>query len=156
MLSTYEQFSVSISSAFHDIQRIQRAVMARFGLKGSHARCIIALRNAGEGITAAQLSQVYEKDKAAISRTVADLESMGLVRRETVGGSHYRARIYLTDRGREVAAAVNQAAQAAVERAGEGLEEGQREIFYSVLGKICGNLRTICREGMAEWEESGL
>ncbi len=148
MLSTYEQFSVSVSCIYHDIQRIQRSVMSRYGLKGSHARCIVALSHNPKGVTAAQLSQTYEKDKAAISRTVAELETMGLAQRKAVGGSRYRALISLTEKGQAIAAEVNQAANLAVERAGEGLDERKIRVFYEVLEQISGNLHTICKEGL--------
>ncbi len=150
MLSTYELFTVSVSCIYHDIQKIQRAVMAEYGLKGPHARCLIALSHYPDGVTAAQLSQTYEKDKAAISRTVAELEQMGLVQRTMPGGSRYRARLSLTPQGRIIAETVNKAAELAVGRAGEGLNENDRQVFYSVLGRIAENLHTICKDGLTE------
>ncbi len=153
MLSTYELFTVSVSSIYHDIQKIQRSVMAGYGLKGPHARCLIALSHYPEGVTAAKLSLTYEKDKAAVSRTVAELERMGLVRRILPGGNRYRALLLLTEKGREIAQTVNSTAELAVERAGEGLCDEQRQVFYSVLGRISENLHGICNNGLKDREE---
>ena len=91
MVSRYELFSSAISSIYHDIQRIERTEMARFGLKGPHAQCLVALNRYPEGITAARLCEVCEKDKAAVSRIIAELEEEGMVTRDSQGGSRYRA-----------------------------------------------------------------
>lgn len=148
MLSTYEQFTVSLSCIYHDIQRIQRSVMAELGLKGPHARCLLALSHYPEGVTASQLCQIYEKDKAAISRTVGELEKMALVQRDLPGGSRYRAKLMLTEKGREYAATVSRAAELAVGRAGEGLDQEDCRIFCQVLNRVSENLHAICREGL--------
>lgn len=148
MLSKYELFSSSVSCMYHDIQKIERTEMAKFGLKGPHAQCLLAMSRYSEGITAARLCEVCEKDKAAISRAIAELEQMGLVCREIRNGSRYRAQLMLTETGRQAAESVNQKAQQAVEQAGEGLNDAQREVFYRVLALIAGNLHTICKDGL--------
>lgn len=150
MISKYEIFSQSVSSLYHDIQKIERVEMAKFGLKGPHAQCLLAMSRYPEGITAARLCEICEKDKAAVSRTVADLEEAGLVRRDDRGGVRYRVPLSLTEQGMAAARAVNERAQLAVEQAGAGLDDAQREVFYSVLGLIAGNLHTICRDGLKE------
>ena len=150
MLSIYESFSLSISSMYHDIQKIERTEMAKFGLKGPHAQCLLAMNRYPEGITAAQLCEACEKDKAAISRTVSELEQAGLVQRRERNGIRYRAPLTLTEQGREAARSVSIRAQQAVERAGEGLDDAQREVFYRVLALIAGNLHAICKDGLQE------
>ena len=150
MLSRYQLFSLSISSMYHDIQRIERTEMAKFGLKGPHAQCLLAMAGKPAGITAAQLCEICEKDKAAISRTVSELEQAGLVRRNERNGSRYRALLTLTDTGIQAAQTVSIRAQKAVERAGEGLDDTQREVFYRVLALIAGNLHAICKDGLSK------
>lgn len=148
MVSKYELFTSSVSCMYHDIQKIERTEMAKFGLKGPHAQCLLAMSRYPDGITAARLCEVCEKDKAAISRTVSELEQMELVRREDRNGSRYRAQLLLTETGLQAAQSVNQKAQQAVEQAGEGLNDAQREVFYQVLALIAGNLHTICKDGL--------
>lgn len=148
MLSKYEIISVSVSSMYHDIQRIERTEMAKFGLKGPHAQCLLVMSRHPDGITAARLCDACEKDKAAISRTVAELEEAGLVQRQQRNGNRYRATLMLTEKGMEAAASVNRKAQQAVELAGEGLDDAQREVFYHVLALIAGNLHSICKDGL--------
>ena len=152
MVSRYESFSTCISCMYHDIQRIERVEMARYGLKGPHAQCLLAMSRYPEGITAVRLCEVCEKDKAAISRIVAELEQIGMVRRTEHNGTRYRASLTLTEQGQTAAKAVEEKARLAVERAGAGLDDKSREVFYSVLALIAGNLHVICKNGLAEAE----
>ena len=148
MLTKYELFSSSVTSLSRDIQHIERMEMARFGLKGPHAQCLLALSRYPEGIPAARLCELCDKDKAAISRTVSELEDAGMVCRDLSGGSRYRANLLLTNAGKTAAQAVSERAQLAVEAAGAGLNDAQREVFYQVLGLIADNLHTICKNGL--------
>ena len=152
MENRYELISASISSMYHDIQKIERAEMARYGLKGPHAQCLLEIGDFPDGVTAARLCENCEKDKAAISRILAELEQAGMILREKRNGTVYRAKLYLTERGKAAAQAVAEKAQLAVELAGTGLKESDRETFYAVLGRIAGNLQGICKEGLGKRE----
>ena len=149
MRSRYEQFAGSVLCLYRYIQKIQRVEMAKYGLKGSHAQCLLVMNRYPEGITAAQLSQISDKDKAAISRTLSELAREGLVERKITTNS-YRAPLFLTEKGLEAAIRVDQIARRAVEQAGEGLNDTQREVFYKVLTLIADNLHAICKDGLKE------
>lgn len=148
MIRKYELFSSSVSCLYHDIQKIERVEMANFGLKGPHAQVLLVMNRYPDGITASRLCEICEKDKAAISRSVAELEQAGLLMRTDRNGIRYRALLVLTPKGVEAAHAVSDRARQAVEQAGEGLTDAQREVFYSVLALIAGNLHTICNDGL--------
>ena len=148
MENRYELLSGAISSMYHDIQKIERVEMANYGLKGPHAQCLLAMKKHPEGITAARLCEVCDKDKAAISRILAELEASGMVIRENRNGSKYRASLMLTPQGQVAAEAVVEKARLAVEKAGTGFGEEEREVFYRVLSIIAGNLHKLCREGL--------
>lgn len=150
MTSKYEIFSTFVAGMHRDIQKIQRQEMGKFGLKGPHAQCLLAMERNPQGITATRLSQICEKDKAAISRTVTELEERGMVERNPGGAGRYRAMLLLTEKGRAAAGSVKEKVRQAVEQAGSGLEDGQREVFYRVLALIAGNLHAICRDGLEE------
>lgn len=150
MIGRYELLSSSISSMYHDIQKIERVEMAKFGLKGPHAQCILALGRYSEGLTISQLCDICDKDKAAISRTISELEEAGMVLRRPRNGTRYRAPLTLTEQGIAAAQAVSDRAHLAVEQAGLGLEDSQRQIFYQVLTLIAGNLHTICKDGLSK------
>lgn len=152
MENRYELLSSSISCMYHDIQKIERMEMAKYDLKGPHAQCLLAMKKYAEGITAARLCEVCEKDKAAVSRILAELAEAGMVFRENRNGSRYRALIRLTEQGKAAANAVTEKARLAVELAGEGFGEEEREVFYKVLSIISGNLHRLCRDGLTKKE----
>ena len=150
MIGRYELLSSSISSMYHDIQKIERVEMAKFGLKGPHAQCILALNRYPDGLTVSQLCDICDKDKAAVSRTVSELEDAGMILRSPRNGTRYRAPLTLTEQGIAAAQAVSERAQLAVEHAGLGLDDSQRQIFYQVLTLIAGNLHAICKDGLSK------
>lgn len=148
MTSRFEQFSASVSCIYRCIQKIERVEMAKYGLKGPHAQCLLAMSRYPEGITSSQLCSICDKDKAAISRTVAELEREGMIRRDLPGGNRYRALLKLTPQGETAAARVDERARLAVEKAGGGMSDDQRAVFYQVLDLIAGHLQSICEEGL--------
>lgn len=150
MLDRFEQFSSAVSCIHRYIQKIERVEMEKFGLKGPHVQCLLALQRSGTGLTSSQLCALCDKDKAAVSRTVAELEQAGMVSRATHNGNRYRAVLKLTERGREAASQVNERVRIAVEKAGEGLSDEHRTVFYYVLSLIAGNLQGICQDGLEE------
>ena len=148
MLSRFEQFSSSIASIYQYIQKIERVEMSKYGLKGSHTQCLIAMQRFPQGITASQLCEACDKDKAAISRSVADLVQMGLVVRQTQNGNTYRANLVLTEKGADAAKKISQLASLAAEKACADLTEEQRDVFYNALHLIATNLNKIYRDGL--------
>lgn len=154
MENRYELLSSSISCMYHDIQKIERLEMAKYGLKGPHAQCLLAMKRYPKGITAARLCEVCEKDKAAISRILTEMETAGIIFRENQNGSRYRALLRLTEQGKVAANAVMEKARLAVELAGKGFGEEEREIFYRVLSIIAGNLNKLCREGLRKKKDN--
>jgi len=150
MVSKYELFAASVACMYHDIQKIQRLEMAKYGMKGPQAQCLLALARAPGGLTAAELCRICERDKAAVSRVLGELERSGMLTRRPQGGTRYRAKLSLTQQGQAAAAMVGHRARLAVEQAGEGLDDAEREVFYRVLARIAENLHTICHDGIRE------
>lgn len=148
MVRKYEHVSFSVARIYHDIQKLERIQMEQLGLKGPHAQILLVLHRYSEGVTAVQLCELCAKDKAAVSRIVAELEERGMVLRQQFHGSSYRALLKLTPKGHEAAQTVGAKAAMAVEQAGKGLDDGSREVFYQVLDRIADNLHTLCKNGM--------
>lgn len=146
MVTRFSQFTAYISELYWMIQKIEREEMESLGLKGPQAECLVAMSRRKDGVTAAELSTLCEKDKAAISRSIADLVSRGLVSRE---GSAYRALLHLTEEGRKVAEQVNRKVALAVHRAGKGLTEEARASLYESLEQISRNIKKISQEGLS-------
>lgn len=150
MISRFEQFTLAVSNIYRCIQKIERVEMAKYGLKGPHAQCLLAMQRHPEGVTSSELCTLCDKDKAAISRTIAELEREGMVVRQAKNGSMYRAALKLTPQGEEAAQHVDNRAKFAVEKAGECMTDEERVVMYKTLSLIAGNLQTICAEGLDE------
>lgn len=148
MSNTYELFSNSVSCLCRDIRKLEQIEMEKYGLKGPHAQCLLSLSRYPDGLTATQLCELCGKDKAAVSRTVAELEESGLVRRLEVNGSRYRAPLILTEKGKSAASAVRERAKMAVDLAGYGVKAKERDVFFRVLTTLSDNLHEICRGGL--------
>lgn len=148
MVHRYEHFASAVSGINRCIQKIEADEMEKHGLRGSHAQYLAALRRYEQGLTVSQLSEMCMKDKAAVSRAVAEMEQKALIIRETVGDNLYRASIVLTDKGREIAEYVAHRATSAVEHVGLG--EKEIEDFYRALDLIANNLREVCKKGLPE------
>ncbi len=150
MVTRFEQFISSIANIYKHTQKIERDEMIQYGLKGSFAQYLLAIAHHEKGLTASQLCEICDKDKAAISRVVSEMENKGLVYREMTGPSHYRALLKLTEKGKAAADHVSERAKLAVEAAGRGLGEEARRNFYSTLNLISENLHVISKEGIPE------
>ena len=146
MIARFSQFTAHISEIYWMIQKIEREEMERLGLKGPQAQCLVAISRRSDGITAAELSTLCEKDKAAISRTISALVERNLVQR--VGNGAYRASLRLTEEGRKIAEIVNQKVELAARRTGEGLSDEARAFLYQSLAHISDNLKKISQEGL--------
>ena len=150
MLDRFEQFSYSISNIYRHIMKIEREEMEKYGLRGSYAQYLVTMTRFPEGITSSKLSEICDRDKAAISRIVSEMENKGLIRRESDKGNLYRAKLVLTEEGEKAAGFVCERAEKAVNAAGRGLGDDDRKIFYGSLAIIEANLRRISREGIPD------
>ncbi len=140
MINRFERFVSVISLISRHLHRIMSEEMDRYGLKGPYAVYLLAIYRNNNQITAARLSEICEKNKAAVSRALAELEALNLIQRETSG---YRAKIALTEEGIRAASYVCDRATHAVNLAGGSLTEEERNTFYLALEKIANNVKLI-------------
>ena len=139
MIGRFRSFVTGITVCYKSIQQIKSLEMTEFGLKGTHAMCLFFLHHQDEdGLTAAQLCQLCEEDKAAVSRTLTILQNKGYIVSED---KKYRARLVLTDSGREVAKRMDDMIEQWVGFGGSGISDEDRATFYRVLESIALNLR---------------
>ena len=148
MVNRFETFVSSIACITRYIQKIERDVMSNYGLKGPHAQYLIAMNRFPQGTTAAQLSAACERDKAAVSRAIAELEEAALIQRSKAENSGYRALLTLTERGKHAASQLIRTAELAVEQAGQGLTEENRAVFYAAFHQIASNLQHMSETGL--------
>ncbi len=147
MVDRFERFSYAIAVISRCWHKIAGDEMAKYGLKGTHAAYLTSMYKYKDGITAANLCEVCGRDKSDVSRMISILEKKGLVKKQ--GQNHYRALLCLTEEGEKAAAQVAEIARIAVERAGEGISDEERAVFYSSLERIADNLKDISENGLS-------
>ena len=148
MLDRFARFSLAISEIDRCWHKLAAEEMAKYGLNSPHAVYLNTLYENPEGVTAAKLGEMCCKNKADVSRMIAIMEKKGLVKKEAVGGNLYRAKLLLTQEGRCAAEHVRKNAARAVELAGAGMTDGDRQVFYRCLEQITANLQDLSKNGL--------
>ena len=150
MLGRYEQFSFIVSVINRQIQKIERDEMEKHGYKGAFAQYLMVMRHHPEGVTATQLCELCDKDKAAVSRVVNEMVEKNLVVRSSAKETLYRAKLTLTEEGRLIAEYVAERAMTAVAAVGNELTDEERKMFYSTLDFIAERLQNLSKNGIPQ------
>ena len=150
MIERFESFTSGINGIYRYILKIEREEMEKYGYRGSYALYLAIMSRFPEGITATRLGELSDRDKAGISRTLAEMEENGLVVRRTNKNNFYRAKLVLTQKGKAAADFVREKAVDAVSAAGAGISDEDRAVFYECLFAIAANLKKISNYGLNE------
>lgn len=145
MEERFKTFTVLIVKINRSIHRIKSQEMAKYSLKSPHVSCLYYLYQYGS-LTAKELCDICEEDKAAVSRSVEYLEENGYIICDSSAQKRYKAAFSLTDKGREVGEGIAKKIDAVLEVAGDGLSEADRLALYASLEKIDENLSKICKK----------
>ena len=148
MQNRFARFSLAISEIDRCWHKLAAEEMAKYELNSPHAVYLTTLYDFPDGITAAKLGELCGKNKSDVSRMISIMERKGLVRKVAVGENFYRAKLLLTDEGKQAAEHVQRRAALAVELAGSGMTEADREVFYRCLESITTNLQALSKEGL--------
>lgn len=141
MINRFETFTITINQINRSIQIIKNREMAEYGLKGTHVMCLYQLKQYEKGLTAAELASLCGEDKAAISRSLAMIESKGLITFTDVDGKkRYRTVITLTEQGRKVCDHISQKIDELMRMYSKGISDEEREVFYHTFSVIADNL----------------
>lgn len=143
MIERFEHFITNITEIDLYWHRIAAAAMAEYSLKGNYAIYFTKLSNSAEGCTATELTAATGKDKADVSRDINLLISKGLVKKTLISDSTYRAKISLTQEGRELAERIAEKVNAAVMAVGLAGDDTERESFYKMLDEITEKLKQL-------------
>lgn len=147
MKERFETFTVLIAKISRNIKRIKNREMAEYGLRTAHVSCLYYLYSAQE-LTATDLSERCEEDKATISRALDSLEQKGLIRRESKHGKRYNSPLHLTDKGREIGKKITEKINCVLDEICIDLTEEQRMEFYRSLAVISDSLE-LCVNGIS-------
>lgn len=150
-MNNFEKFITVISKINRYIQKIERNEMVKRGYKGAFAQYLAVLKRCEDGLTSSELCDICDKDKAAVSRIIAEMEEKGLIEREKKNVRSYRSKIVLTGKGKEIANYVEERSKAAMAVVSKGvMDENQRDVLYSTLDILYRNLQKISEEGIPQ------
>lgn len=145
MVDRFQLLTANIAKMSRYIKRIKSEEMAdiRPDLKGPHVSCLYYIYKSDGTMTAKEITEVCDEDKAAISRSLDSLEKEGYITCESKTEKRYKSPISLTEKGKEVAVLIEKKIDKIVDMAGVGLTEENRKIFYQSLAIISKNLKDL-------------
>ena len=143
MEQRFELFTALIAGLSRAIRKIKSEEMVEFHLKGPHVSCLYYLYKQGE-LTAKELCDLCEEDKANMSRTIDFLERNGYVLCATKSRHRYRAPLSLTEQGNVIGRHIAERIDRVLMAAGEGVSEEERCAMYDILSRIHTNLQKVC------------
>ena len=144
MQERFETFTVLINRISRNIRKIKNQEMAEYDLRSVHVSCLYYLYSAKD-LTATDLCERCEEDKATISRALDYLENNGYLIREPKTSKRYKSPLILTERGEEVGQKIALKVDAVLDRVSERLTEEERIAFYRSLTIISDSLESVSK-----------
>ncbi len=135
MTERFETFTVLLNRISRSIRRIKNLEMAEYDLRSAHVSCLYYLYS-NENMTAGELCERCEEDKATISRALEHLKTNGFLTCE----KRYRSPLILTEKGLEVGKKISEKIDAVLNELSKGLTEAERAALYHSLTIISDTL----------------
>ncbi len=146
MENRFETFTVLVNRISRNIRRIKLQEMADYGLRSTHISCLYYLYTS-DGLTATELCERCEEDKATISRALEYLETNGYLTCESQTAKRYRSPLLLTEKGAEMGRIIAGKIGAVLEGIGSELSDEERRAFYHSLSVISESLERVAQRG---------
>jgi DNA-binding MarR family transcriptional regulator len=153
MLERFETFTVLINRISRNIRKIKNHEMAEYGLRSAHVSCLYYLYT-GSNLTATDLCERCEEDKATISRALDHLEKEGYLTCESKSSKRYKSQLILTEKGSFVGQKIAAKIDSVLDAVSHGLSEAERVEFYRSLSIISDSLEAVSKNGENEKENN--
>lgn len=144
MNERFETFTVLINRISRNIRKIKNGEMAEYQLRSAHISCLYYLYTS-VGLTATELCEKCEEDKATISRSLDFLETNGYLTCESKSVKRYKSPILLTDKGTLVGKKIAEKIDGVLEEISVGLTNDERKEFYRYLSVISQSLDMVAK-----------
>ena len=142
MEKRFETFTALIAKISRNIRKIKNQEMADYDLRSPHISCLYYLYSA-EGLTATDLCEQCEEDKATISRSLGYLEKGGYLTCESKSAKRYKSPLLLTEKGKEAGKKIADKIDRVLGEISTALTEEERNAFYRSLKMISDRLEAI-------------
>ena len=142
-MERFETFTVLMAKINRNIRKIKLQEMSAHNLGSVHTSCLYYLSRE-DGLTAAELCELCQEDKATISRALSRLETDGYILSRESEGKRYKAPIVLSEKGKTVGGEIAAKIEAVLDSIGKELSPDERVEFYR-----CLNIISSCLERAA-------
>ena len=140
----FETFTVLMNRINRNIRKIKNEEMANYELRSPHVSCLYYLYIAKE-LTAKELCERCEEDKATISRSLDYLEKNNYLVCKSDSKKRYNAPFELTERGLRAGKRIADRIAAVLDEISIGISEEDRAVFYRSLNKISENIDQVAK-----------
>ena len=123
------------------MMRALDAEMAPLGIGAGRFRYLFMLY-IDDGLTQQEIAFRLQADKAAVARTLAQMEQQGFVARRRDDGDKRLTRVYLTAKSRELRSHLELAVQRVIEHLTESLEPTHKTAVSLILQQMSDSLVT--------------
>ena len=145
MTERFEVFTVLINRISRNIRKIKNQEMSAYHLRSSHISCLYYLY-LSEGLTASELCERCEEDKATVSRSLDYLEANGYLVHRPCDEKRYRNQLSLTQKGKEAGKRISDKINGVLLQISGSLTEDERASFYRSLSIISDSLETVRKQ----------
>lgn len=141
----FESFTSAVIKAYKRIHKIKSVKATSLGMKPNHVLYVFYFGNNPQGLTPSDLVRMCNEDKAAVSRALSELVSLGVIQKTERSVRKYKTKYCITEQGKAMVDEIESAIGKVVSKASEGLTDSERKCFYSVFSRIMRNLEDICQ-----------
>ena len=141
MQERFQTFTVLIARLNRCIRKIKTEEMAEFNLKSPHVSCLYYLYKS-ESLTAKELCDICEEDKANISRSIEFLEKNGYLVCRSKTEKRYKSPLVLTEKGRQIHEMIESKIAETEEKLSACLSEDEKKTLCFLLEKLRQNLES--------------
>ncbi len=145
MKERFETFTVLINRISRNIRKIKNQEMAEYNLRNSHVSCLYFIYRAGE-ITATELCEKCEEDKATISRALDYLEKNEYIKCESKNTKRYKSPLVLTEKGAVIGKKIGDKIDRVLDEISIELSDEERNEFYRSLSIISNSLENVANK----------
>ncbi len=139
MTDRFETFTVLINRISRNVRKIKNLEMAEQGLRSSHISCLYYLYKT-ENMTATELCEKCEEDKATISRSIDFLQEKGYIVSQSKSTKKYKNPITLSEKGKSAGREIADKIDRVLDEISRELSEDERIEFYRSLTVISNGL----------------
>lgn len=146
MKGRFQVFTALIAKISRNIKKIKNREMAEYGIRSVHVTCLYYLYN-NKALTASELCELCEEDKATISRGLDFLKENGFIASDEKAQKRYKSILTLTEKGRIVGEKITDKINCVLDEICIDLTEEQRAEFYESLAIISDSIE-LCTKGI--------